>query len=272
MKYALFWILTLPLLVGCAPDITETDFFRDHPEEVDPETLLLELGNEVRDGFTFRLLAPEPLTSGYSTLWIEVLQNGQPITMGSVNVTAIWTNETSALVSPFAQSTASIMEEDNRFEASPFFLQPVGDPGAWEVHIDCDFAQETIVFPVEVDEALWVQHVHTGSEQTSADYYVSWLLPVRPTTGNDRIQFALHRLTGSGFEPLEDARIDLYPYMDMGAGEGHSTPFEAPVHTGAGQYTGEVNFIMSGGWDMTVYVERASSPRDTVVFKGFTVY
>ncbi|NND69985.1 MAG: hypothetical protein HKN43_00240, partial [Rhodothermales bacterium] len=74
-----------------------------------------------------------------------------------------------------------------------------------------------------------------------------------------------------GFIPVTDAQIDLYPYMDMGAGEGHSTPFEKPVHIGDGEYRGMVNFIMAGGWDMTVYVQRPLSAPDTVLFQGFIV-
>ncbi len=66
---------------------------------------------------------------------------------------------------------------------------------------------------------------------------------------------------------LPQRPLDLYPYMDMGAGEGHSTPFLAPTHVGDGHYRGEVNFIMSGGWDMTVRM----SGGEEVIFKGFTV-
>ena len=58
----------------------------------------------------------------------------------------------------------------------------------------------------------------------------------------------------------------------MGADQGHSTPYEAPVHTSNGRYKGSVNFIMSGGWDMTVFIQHTDMARDTVKFNGFIVY
>ena len=253
---------------GCAPDISETEFFREHPEAVDVGSNVIELGQANSEGLSLRLLAPEKPHIGYSTVWVEILENGVEVSAGSVDVTPIWSNQIQALVPPFSTVSASKMNEDRRFEVSPFFLQPVDQDGQWELHVDFTVASKsgTVVFQVDVDEDIWVQHVNGDG-----GYYVSWVLPERPTTGNDVIQFALHRLTDSGFTPVEDAEFDLYPYMDMGAGEGHSTPFEAPVHSGNGLYTGQVNFIMSGGWDMTAYINRSAAEQDTVVFKGFTV-
>ena len=269
MKRILFACAGLIWLSGCAPDISETEFFREHPEAVDTGSNFIELGQASSDGLTFRLLAPEALHVGYSTVWIEILQEGTQVTTGSVDVTPVWERGAKILVSPFSVVSASKLEEERRFEAHPFFLQPMGEEGLWELHVDYNAAGKngTVVFNVDVDDDIWVQHVDREN-----DYYVSWVLPVQPETGNDVIQFALHRLTDSGFTPVEDADIDLYPYMDMGAGEGHSTPFEAPVHSGAGFYTGQINFIMSGGWDMTAFIKRSGEPKDTVVFKGFTVY
>gem|GEM_PF-609134 len=266
--YAIVFI-GIVCLHGCAPDISETEFFREHPEAVDTGFNVIELGQANSDGLSFRLLAPEALHIGYSTIWVEILDNGVEVPDASIDVTPIWGNPVQAVVPPFSTVPASKMDEGGRFEASPFFLQPVDQDGQWELHVDFTAASKsgTVVFNVDVDEDIWVQHV-----TENGGYYVSWVLPERPTTGNDVIQFALHRLTDSGFTPVEDAEFDLYPYMDMGAGEGHSTPFEAPVHSGDGLYTGQVNFIMSGGWDMTAYITRSAAEQDTVVFKGFTVY
>lgn len=269
MNRTLFILLGVFWLHGCAPDISETDFFNEHPEAVDIGENYIEIGQENQNGYTFRLLAPEMLHAGHSTVWVEIRQDEHAVAAGDIQVTPIWTNEVRAVIPPFATVQASKMEETDRFEASPFFLEPSGHEGAWELHVDYDISGNvgTVVFNVDVREDIWVQHVE-GSE----DYYVSWVLPVRPTIGTDVIRFALHRLSDQGFIPVENAVIDLYPYMDMGAGEGHSTPFEAPEYSGEGMYTGQVNFIMSGGWDMTAFVQRPAAEQDTVIFKGFTVH
>ena len=272
-------LLIMVCLQGCAPDIAETDFYQSHPDAVEIGETLIELGEQSKDGLTFRLLAPENLHTGYSTVWIDVQENGVAVPAGRMEVTPVWYTNLQAVVSPLATVSASKRTDEDRFEAVPFFLQTAQDEGRWDLQVEYDVEGKTgtVDFTVDVQQDIWVQHVeadsdYAGSDYADSDYYVSWVLPVRPSTGNASIQFALHRLTDAGFIAIEDAVIDLYPYMDMGAGEGHSTPFEAPRHSGSGFYTGQINFIMSGGWDMTAYIQRPSAAPDTVVFRGFTVF
>ena len=267
-RYAVLGALLL-LGAGCAPDITETDFYREHPEETDPRETFVELGTQSDGGMTFRLLAPDSIRIGHSTVWIEAAQGETPVSSGRFTITPRWVNETRTLISPLAAALATTTEVEGRFEGVPFFLQPAGENGHWMLHIEYEAGgrQGTLMFPIGVTPDLWVQHV-----EEAEDYYVSWVQPVRPATGNAVFEVALHCLTDEGFVPIEGAVLDLYPYMDMGAGEGHSTPYEAPAHVRDGAYRGTVNFIMSGGWDMTVYVRRPGAPADTVIFKGFTVH
>ena len=272
MKTLTLTSILLLFLAGCAPDIAETDFFSQHPEEIDPESLWVELGTASENGLAFRVLAPEGLQVGYSTVWVEIREGETLVSAGTIDVVPMWVTSTGSVISPLANARAAKNEETDRFEANPFFLQPANEAGHWELYVDYAVSgkQGALVFTVDVAEDIWVQHVDDGS-----DYYMAWVLPVEPTTGVDAIQFALYHLDGTNFEPIEGAEIDLYPYMDMGAGEGHSTPYEAPTHVGGGIYTGEVNFIMSGGWDMTAYVQPGGDSGiarvDTVLFKGFIV-
>ncbi len=267
-RYAALGVL-LAFGAGCAPDITETDFFQGHPEVMELGDAFVELGRQTEGGLTFRLMAPDSIRIGHSTVWIEVSQGGAALSSGRFTMTPHWVTEARTLVAPLSEASATAGEIDGRFEGVPFFLQPVGEEGRWELHVEYEAGgrKGMLVFPVEVAPDVWVQHV----EGTPA-YYVSWLQPVRPVTGNDVFEVALHHLTDRGFAPIENAVLDLYPYMDMGAGEGHSTPYERPRSLRNGAYRGSVNFIMSGGWDMTVYVQRPGMPADTVVFRGFTVY
>lgn len=253
---------------GCAPDITETDFYSLHPEQLDPQLDAVELAARSEQGLDFRLLAPEPLGIGANTVWIEVSHGGRPVSEGRLTVTPGWVTEARALVFPLARSAAEATDVEGRFESLPFFLQPAGEEGNWTVAVDYDVRGRlgSLEFAADVEPDLWVQHV-----QAQQAYYVSWLSPASPATGRDDFELALHRLTSAGFVPIEDAAIDLYPYMDMGGGDGHSTPYTAPQHAGDGLYRGSVNFIMSGGWDMTVFVRRPHAEADTVEFRGFTV-
>lgn len=267
MRSTTVLIFLAVIFYGCAPDITETDFFREHPTGVSGGALI-SLAEIESGGFTFDILAPDSLHVGHSPIFIEIREGSDVVTNASVTVSSRWVTDDRILEMPSTSSVTSVNDEE-QFEAQAYFLQPDQEVGTWELTIDYEIAgvQGRVESDVEVTSDIWVQYVGGAG-----DYYVSWEKPEQPSTGNDDFEVALLRISEQGFTPVTDATIDLYPYMDMGAGEGHSTPFEKPVHTGDGSYTGMVNFIMSGGWDMTVYVtlDGAAAP-DTVVFAGFIV-
>jgi hypothetical protein len=172
---------------------------------------------------------------------------------------------------PYDQPATQTANADGFFEAGAFFLALPASEGRWHIgwHFETqDGRAGSGTFEFEVSESIWLQRI----EQEGETYFVSWVAPGRPVTGENPFEVALHRETATGFLPVTDAVLDLYPYMDMGGGDGHSTPYEPPVHTGGGHYEGRVNFIMSGGWDMTVYVDRPEHTTATVVFENYSVY
>lgn len=269
---SIIYIVTLLLAAGCAPDIAETDFFSRHPDEpLGGEADIVELGSATVDGVEVRLLSESELTTGPNTILVEAIDAGTPVRSGSVTAVARWIGVDRELVPPFGRASVDTPNDADQFELLVHLLQPVGDAGNWVLDLTMEFGSGTSSERFEIDVApdIWVQFV--DAPEGLQDYYLSWIHPVRPETGEAPFELAMHRLTESGFEPLTGASLNLYPYMDMGGGEGHSTPFEAPVHVGDGVYTGTVNFIMAGGWDMTVYVQ-SESTNDTIVFRGFTVY
>jgi len=60
------------------------------------------------------------------------------------------------------------------------------------------------------------------------------------------------RASMMNFPPVADAELEIYPYMDMGGGSGHSTEFNPPEATGNGYYEGSINYSMSGTWTTSV--------------------
>ena len=245
-----FLFIVLVLMSGCAPDITETDFFSRHPDPMETEEGDVVLAAHTEGDISIRVLSAEGLGWGFNPLLFE--------TEGSVSelrATIFLDTGVSRIESPLG-STISGSEE------LVHLLDP-GIDGDWILEISWTTTQGrfTARYPVEVAEDIWIQQVE--GQQT----FVSWIAPGSPTTGSDAFEVAIHSFDGASFSPVTSATLDLYPYMDMGAGEGHSTPYLAPSHVGNGHYRGEVNFIMSGGWDMTVRMLDG----EEVIFKGFTV-
>ncbi len=268
-------LAVLLVLAGCAPDITETDFFSRHPEPSEaPDDAPRLLGERTVDGVSVALLTRGNLHAGYNRMLVRLRHADTDAIIPAATVQLIPTRRDGAteIPAPLDPAVHYEADDDGLMEAGAYFIQPPGGEQIWDVAVNATFGATTVeaVIDVPVVDSLWLQTVEsTGG---TPRYYVAWLAPTRPTTGEDDIAFGLFEETAGGFAPVEDAGIDLYPYMDMGGGDGHSTPYSAPAYAGAGRYQGRINFIMSGGWDMTLYVSRPGMTSETVVFRGFIVY
>jgi len=243
------------VLTGCAPDITETDFFSRHPEDIQTGPSEVVLLDHQQNGVQIKLTAGKTLHWGPNTVQVE--SSGNPT---NIRISAYLDTGTDLISSPIPYS-----EYDNN--PLIFVTAPDGVEGTWMLELEYTTGAGSFVVrqPISVEEGIWVQHVE------DSPLYVSWISPVSPVAGTEQLEFAIHRFDGRAFLPVPDAILDLYPYMDMGAGDGHSAPYEAPVHTGGGRYVGSVNFIMSGGWDLTVKIGSNPTSAQSVIFKGFTV-
>ncbi|MGB1048783.1 MAG: FixH family protein [Rhodothermales bacterium] len=247
-------LLLLLLVAGCAPDISETEFYKMHPVPGDNASDDVVLIDHVEAGTQLTLVAEEPLGWGFNRFRIEASEGWQSFTPMLVfeTQTRIWRSP----IEPIMTDDSGVV----------YAVPPMEDDGTWYLEIDGSTTEGPISLrtPVAVSEDIWVR------EGDSSDLIVAWVAPTTPMTGNDAFEVAIYRNENGAFVPVTDASLDLYPYMDMGGGEGHSTPYSAPVHTGNGHYRGDVNFIMSGGWDMTVIVTK-DGQTENIVFAGFTV-
>ncbi|MEZ4703418.1 MAG: FixH family protein [Rhodothermales bacterium] len=263
------------VLGGCAPDITETDFFSRHPDpsEAQEDDLPRLLGQQTLEGWDLALLSRGEIHAGYNHLLVRLNRSGTDEHATSARLQLIPTREEdgSTIAAPVESPLPVEADDSGYFSVPVLFLQPKGPTFTWQVAVVAQMGSETRTgrFDVPVVDSLWLQEVVSPGQ---FPYYVAWVQPGRPKTGEDTIAFDLFARTEDGFAPIDDASVDLYPYMDMGGGDGHSTPYAAPAHTAKGRYEGRINFIMSGGWDMTVFVDRPGEARDTVLFPRFIVY
>ena len=225
-----------------------------HPEPGDNASDDVVLMDHVEAGTQLTLVAEEPLGWGFNRIRIEAAEGWQ-----SFSPMLVFETQTRIWRSPIA---SELSKEAGVIYAVP----PPGENGSWYLEVEGSTSSGplSVRTPVTVSEDIWVRPAATS------DLIVAWVAPTTPMTGNDTFEVAIYRNENGSFVPVTDASLDLYPYMDMGGGEGHSTPYTAPVHAGNGLYRGDVNFIMSGGWDMTVIVTKDGQTEE-IVFAGFTV-
>lgn len=228
--------------------------------------------------FDFKALQPEGSTIPTAE-WVEYrlnasAQNDQVIrVMGGIQWGA---NITQALPEDFIntyEASIEIIEGVHFFrdvDASTFFLLP--EPSKWQEDTlntgMLRFGLYDLALEKSIKDTLWMQPFESQNEQ----YALVWEKPIPSMVGEQALQYRLFRWGGQHYEVYPDAQMDIYPYMDMGGGDGHSTPFRKPEAIGNGRYSGTINYIMSGGWECTVDVAFNNSTKVSILFSPFYVY
>lgn len=256
---------------GCSPEISETDFYSRHPA-VDAgggEPVLL--GEEVVGEYLISLQAAESAHAGSNPVLVTVTDGeGVGVRDATVVVTAATEMNHRIYALPAIDTAARTNEEGQAEQEILLIHQSTGDQlFDVTVTVEDDQTVSRATFNLLSSDTLWVQRVIVGNGADSL--YLAWLGTEDIRTGDDSLEFALYRDNGLEFETVNDATFDLYPYMDMGGGDGHSTPYDPPQLVADGRYRGRINFIMSGGWDLTVYLKDGELPATEVLFSGFTV-
>lgn len=249
-------VCSLLLVAGCAPDITETDFYREHPDESAAGPEFVDLGTLTVGGQSVAVQANNELAAGWNTLRLR----SSDADLSGWLLDPVFRAGSTTVTSPFPAAVPYRTEDG--WQADVFFLQPPGLEGEWSVEVrGADAA-----LSVTVGVSLWVQQV------PEVGWSVAWMAPTAPRTGGDDLVLSVFAFDGTAFTAVSGLDLSLYPYMDMGGGEGHSTPFTDPAPVGDGRYAGRINFIMSGGWELTVTIASEAAPDRVVAFKGFLVH
>ena len=263
--------LPLILLLGlaaCVPDnLTDFDFKGlQPPPPADEPTGDVVVGTASDGGLEVTLTAARGGPHlGYVRLGLEVRDGGAAVPGARIGLEAQATAGPAAGVALPVEPPGAA-GDDGVYRAAAFLLSPDTTARRFAVRavVQANGKTAEVAFPVEARRALWMQ--------PDGDLLVSWVDPLRPVVGVNRYVVAVHRWTGAAFEPVDGATADLEPYMDMGGGDGHSTPYDGFEALGGGRYGWDVDFIMSGGWEMGVAVTPPGGLEARVEFVGYTVY
>jgi len=268
-------LVALLALAGCLPDgLTDFDFNTIRPPRATPEAPRgwVEVGQADAGTVHVILYAEGGAHAGYARLRVGLVDaGGAPIREAHVTLAADVARGGGTVPLPVEAPATTTADEEGYFAAA-LYLLPDAPGAAAYVEIGVETAGHTpatATLPLAItDDPLW-------DRVTSSDgliLHAAWVRPERPVVGDNTFEARLFRETAEGFAPLAGAQVQLYPFMDMGGGEGHSTPFTPPFEPEPGLIRCQVNFIMSGGWELSLFVRREGQPRDTVRFAPFTVH
>lgn len=218
----------------------------------DPQLDLIPLESTEVDGYTISLESENALETGANTMYWKVERDGDILTPQSISINPMMDMGTMQHSTPFDQPEIA-PEDDRYFKNMAVFIMASGDMGSWDIGFDITLPTgETLTgtLPIEVNSSWRLTSVRDAN---NTPYFITWLTPRKPVTGANDLRFMVHtRASMMSFPAAENVEMEVYPYMDMGGGTGHSTDFTAPGIVETGLFEGDINYSMSGTWTTSV--------------------
>lgn len=235
-------------------------------DDSNPGLDLLPIAEKTESGFTVKIKAEKNLEVGMNHLYWEVVNSsGEVQTLQSITIIPMMHMMTMDHSCPVLAPVPSKSISKN-WESGSVFIMPSGEMGSWEMQVSAVLESGTSVvtnIPVTIGSSWKL----ASFKMNNVSYWWTWDSVNQPATGNGTYNLWLFkRINMMEYAPVAVAEAQLYPYMDMGGGKGHSTTFSQPTAKGNGEYTGTINFSMAGEWTVTVNGTLDGVPLPDAVF------
>ena len=233
----------------------------------DPKLDLTPLNSVNVDGYTISLEASQELETGANDLYWKVEQDGNMVDIESFSIQPMMDMGEMMHSTPYNEP-ATAEEDDRYFKNMAVFIMPSGEMGSWSINFEITTQNDEVIsgeMPIEVASSWKLTSVRDDNDKI---YFITWYAPQKPVVGNNDLTYLIHtRETMMNFPAVGDIEMEVYPYMDMGGGSGHSTEFTNPVATENGFYEGDINYSMSGTWTTSVELIVENDTLPEVVFE-----
>ncbi len=237
----------------------------DNNSNTNSDIELIAISSVKSGDFTVQLESEKLLETGYNNLYWSVSKGNERVQLDSVTFSPIMDMTTMKHSCPKGNPTKS-NTLDRAFETYAVFIMPSGEMGTWSISVHAYLSSRE---HIEADLPVYIANSWRLQSATINDtkYFVSWVSPVEPFVGKNTVKLMLHKkMTMMSFPSTDDFALSMYPFMDMGAGEGHSAPFEQLTAKGNGVFEGSISYSMSGDWQITVTLGTDPTTTKDVVF------
>ncbi len=234
-----------------------------------PDLELIPVNSVTVDGVTISLFAEKEIETGANDFYWKVEEGNSSLEIQSFSITPMMEMATMSHSTPY-NDPALFEENKSYYHNMAVFIMPSGEMGSWTISFEVETMTGKMLtgeMPIEVNSSWKLTSVRDANNNNKV-YFITWLSPQKPVSGNNDLKFLVHtRETMMSFPAVSDAELIVYPYMDMGGGQGHSTDFTTPVAKGNGMYEGDINYSMSGVWTTSVQVVMANDTLPEAMFE-----
>lgn len=214
------------------------------------------LGEFTDNGVTVVAYSDKPIEVGFNNIWFEVHEDGEPFDRPHIHFNTMMHMENHSHASPYGEPGHHRDEEHNLYHGWAIFTMPSGEMGTWDLELtihDHDHsgfeASGTIGVDVEPSD-----RVRTFMTEDESRYVLTLIEPADPSVGMNDLKVALHkRESMMNFPPVLNGSMQFEPWMpSMDHGSSNNV---SPVHDENGFYNGQVNFNMTGDWELRFDLE-----------------
>jgi len=212
-----------------------------------------------------KVYAIDSLYCAYNNLFIELRDSASNEVISNAEITLLPQMEMMGHAAPFENPSSAAV--NGLFPCAVVFQMPA-DMG-WTLDVTAkdlttnNEGTARIAFAVK-NPTLTRTKVFTALNDGSK-IVISYVQPQEPKVGMNDFEITLHwKETMMSFPPAENYTVEIEPEMPY---MGHGSPNNVnPVHTGNGHYKGQVNFTMTGEWNINLRIMDGSEAVDTTSY------
>lgn len=206
------------------------------------------------------LYAIDSLKTGYNKFFVVLYDSatGTLISNAHVSLMPMMDMGTMTHSAPY-ENPQSETAVEGKYPCAVVFIMPSASMMPWTLKVTVHNhsvpgePEGTATFNFNVaDNPTKYKSILTGD---STRLYLSYVQPRNPVVGINDFEFTLHKKASMmSFPPDSSYTCTIYPWMPS---MGHGSPNNVdPVHVGMGHYNGDVNFTMTGDWQIKVYLHK----------------
>lgn len=222
-----------------------------------PAETRLTLASTSQSGLEGTLSAPAALSTGLTTVWLELEELGQPVREATVTLLPLMTMPDKAHACPVVGEVVEV--SPGLYRGQLVFQMASGDLGTWtlsaKVAIGTGAARTLSFGAVTVGDSGFARAFTATDGDGTSRFVSSVSFPEGTRVGRTPVTLTLHRMKDlMTFVPVDDVTVTMVPEMPA---HGHGSANNvAPTVVAPGRYEGTVNFSMLGEWKTTFTLAR----------------
>lgn len=225
---------------------------KDTIEPDDPADEMVLVGSGSDNGLTIEVYAEDSLILGYNELFVRLSQDNTEIGEGDYKINLAPMMDMGSMKHAAPVEHPVNQNDHGFFEGAAVFIMPNGQSN-WTLDVTAEEIGGSNTSTVHLNPAVTTpeeSRMHTfESDIDQTALFVSLVEPRNPQTGINDFEITIHKREDMmTHPPVVDYEVVIEPEMPtMGHGSSNNVD---PVHESSGHYHGEVNFTMSGYWQV----------------------